>query len=382
VTACYLDHNATTPLDPEVRAEMESCFGEAFGNPSSLHSFGQQARRVVDRARSRVAHLIRAQPDEIVFTSGGTEADNLAILGAVAAASRQPAHLLTTAVEHQAVLNTCRHLEDLGRPVTYLPVDSRGVVEPARFLEALREGTVLASIMLANNDVGAIQPVAVVSELAKRRGVVLHTDAVQAVGKIPVDVNALGVDLLSFSAHKLHGPRGAGALFVRKGTRLSPVVFGGHQERGLRPGTENVAAIAAFGKACELAATRLAEDTARITALRDSFEAAVQERIPGAVVNGLGAPRLSNTSNIGFEGLDGEMLALNLDLLGVAVSTGAACSSGDREPSHVLLAMGRSSAQARSAVRFSFGRGNTTEEMAWAVERVCRAAESMRGARR
>jgi len=236
--------------------------------------------------------------------------------------------------------------------------------------------------MLANNDVGTLQPVAELSALTRGRGVLLHTDAVQAVGKIPVDVKALGVDLLSFSAHKIHGPRGAGALFVRKGTRLSPVLFGGHQERGLRPGTENVAAIAGFGKACELASARLEQDSARLTALRDSFEAAVRERVAGAVVNGLGAPRLANTSNIGFEGLDGEMLAMNLDLLGVAVSTGAACSSGDREPSHVLLAMGRPPALARSAVRFSLGRDNTSEEIALAVDRICRAVESLRAGRR
>ncbi|MBF0530059.1 MAG: cysteine desulfurase [Deltaproteobacteria bacterium] len=378
VTAIYLDHNATTPLDPEVRAEMAACFEGVFGNPSSIHGFGQEARRMVDQARGRVARLIGAQPEEIVFTSGGTEADNLAILGAVAAAKQERPRVVATSIEHQAVLNPCRYLKQRGHSVTFLAVDHNGLIDPQAALAALRSETVIVSIMLANNDTGVIEPLLAVSEATRERGILLHTDAVQAVGKIPVDVKDLGVNLLTISGHKLHGPKGIGALYVRKGTTLSPLIFGGHQERGLRPGTENVAAIVGLGKACELAKARLTEDAARLIALRASFEAAVCEQIPGTSINGHGAPRLPNTTNISFEGLDGELLAINLDLLGVAVSTGAACSSGDHEPSHVLQAMGRSFDQARAAIRFSFGRGNTTEDVTRAVELVGQAVEAMR----
>lgn len=382
VTAIYLDHNATTPLDPEVCAEMEACLGGAFGNPSSIHAAGQEARRIIDRARERAARLIGARPEEIVFTSGGTEASNLALFGAAAAAKPERPHILTTAIEHPAVLSPCRHLEETGRPVTYLPVDREGLIDPSGVSSAVRDETGVASIMLANNEIGAVQPLAAVSPVMRERGIVLHTDAVQAVGKLRVHVEELGVDLLSFSGHKFYGPKGAGALYIRDGTRVSPLFFGGHQERGLRPGTENVAAIAGFGRACELAAERLNEEAARVSALRSSFEAAVLERVPGAVVNGSGAPRLPNTSNISFDGLDGDPLAVNLDLLGVAVSTGAACSTLDHSPSHVLLAMGRSPEDARSSVRFSFGRGNTPKDAALAVDLLCRAVESMRGGRR
>ncbi len=378
----YLDHNATTPLDPEVRAELEACLDGIPGNPSSLHAAGQQARRVIDLARTRVARLIGAQPEEIIFTSGGTEANNLAILGAAAAAGPRR-RLVTTAIEHQSVLNPCLHLERSGCSVSRLPVDREGQVDPAAAGAAVREETALVSVMLANNDTGVIQPVAAIAAAVRERGEALvHSDAVQAAGKLPLMVAALGVDLLSFSGHKLHGPQGVGALYVRRGIRLAPLIFGGHQERGLRPGTENVAAIAGFGKACELAAERLEADAARLERLRNHFEAALLEQVPGAEVNGRGAPRLPNTSNLGFAGLDNEALAINLDLLGVAVSTGAACSSLDREPSHVLLAMGRSPAEARSSLRFSFGRSTTEAELARAVELVGRAVESLRGGHR
>ncbi|MBP2674701.1 MAG: cysteine desulfurase [Deltaproteobacteria bacterium] len=377
----YLDHNATTAPDPEVIEEMTACLRGTPGNPSSIHSFGQEARRTIEKARVRAARLIGAQPEEIVFTSGGTEADNIAVLGAAVAAKRDRPHVLATAIEHQAVLNPCRQLERSGGSATFLPVDRNGLLDPAEAVAAPRDDTVLASIMLANNDVGAVQPVAAISPAMRERGVVFHTDAVQAVGKIPVDVRALGVDLLSFSGHKIHGPQGTGALYVRKGVALSPRAFGGHQERGVRPGTENVAAIAGFGKSCELAAKRLEADAAYLAALRSEFEAAVLRRVPGAAVNGEGAPRLPNTANIAFEGLEGEILAFNLDLLGVAVSTVAACSSADREPSHVLIAMGRTPAQARSSVRFSFGRGNSREDMLRAVDLVVQAVESMGGLR-
>lgn len=379
MTAIYLDHNATTPIDPAVRAEMDACMDASDGNPSSIHGCGQAARRVLDVARARVARLIGAAPEELVFTSGGTEADNLAILGSASAAGRAGLSLCASGVEHQAVLNPCRHLGRSGRKVEYLAVDGDGVLDLDRAAEEIGEGTGLVSVMLANNDTGVIQPVAAAAELARARGALFHTDAVQAAGKVPIDVTALGADLLSISAHKLHGPKGVGALYVRRGVGLSPLLFGGHQERSLRPGTENVAAIAGFGKACALGAERLERDARAVRALRDAFEAAIVERIPNVTVYGREAPRLPNTSAIGFAGLDGEMLAINLDLLGLAVSTGAACTSGSADPSHVLLAMGRPPGEARSLVRFSFGRTNAAEEAAIAIDLVCHTVAALRG---
>ena len=361
---------------------MMPWLGDRLGNPSSIHSFGQEARRALDKARARVARLISAQPDEVVFTSGGTEANNLAILGAVAASAHTRPSIVTTAIEHQAVMNPCLHIERTGGFVAFLPVDRDGLLNAAEASTSLRDDTLLASIMLANNDIGTVQPVGALAEQARQRGILIHTDAVQAVGKIPVDVRALGVDLLSFSGHKLKGPQGIGALWVRKGTKLSARTFGGHQERGLRPGTENVAAIVGFGKACELATERLAVDLAHMQDLRSSFEATIVDRLPGATVNGRAAPRLPNTSNMSFDGLDGEALVINLDILGLAVSTGAACSSADNEPSHVLLAMGRTAVQARSSVRFSFGRENSHEDVERAVALVVRAVEGMRESHR
>ena len=377
----YLDHNATTPIAPDVRTEMVSCLDCAFGNPSSIHAFGQEARCIVDRARERVARLIAAQPEEIVFTGGGTEANNLAILGAVTGRESGRAHVITTAVEHQAVLNPCRHLEATDCQATYLAVDADGCVAPESALEAAREDTTLVSIMLANNEVGTLQPVQKGTELLKGRTTLVHTDAVQAVGKIPIDVNALGVDLLSLSGHKLYGPKGVGALYVRAGTELAPLTFGGHQEHGLRPGTENVPAIAGLGKACELAGERLADDAARLGSLRDSLEQHVLAQLDGVTINAADAERLPNTTSISFQGLTADMLAINLDLLGLAVSTGSACSVADQEPSHVLLAMGSSRTEALSAIRFSLGRGNTSEDIMAAVDRVCQAVGCMGGRR-
>jgi cysteine desulfurase len=379
MTTIYLDHNATTPIDPAVCDEMLSCMRSPAGNPSSIHSSGQAARRVIERARERAARLVGAKPGEIIFTGGGTEADNIAILGSVYATGRANPAIVTSAIEHQAVMNTCIHVKSSGGQVSILGVNHEGLVDPGSVRAYLDDDTALVSVMLANNDTGTVQPVAALAQLARARGIPVHTDAVQAVGKIPVDVKALGVDLLSFSGHKIYGPQGTGALYIRKGTKLNPITFGGHQERGLRPGTENVAAIAGFGKACELAAARLAEDAADIESLRSTFEAAVIARVPGAVVNGQGAARIPNTSNISFEGIDGEMLVVNLDLLGVAASTGAACSTADREPSHVLLAMGRTAEQARSSVRFSFGRGNTADDALRAAEQVAHAVRMLRG---
>lgn len=374
----YFDYNATTPLDPLVREAMSAFLDEGPGNPSSLHAYGQRVRLAIAKARGQVARLVGARPDEIVFTSGGTEADNMAVFGAARREGAACRRIVTTAFEHQAVLNPCRHLAGQGYAVEFLPADAEGRLELARFAEAVREPAVLAAVMLANNDTGAVQPVAEAAALARACGALFLADAVQAVGKIPVDVSALGVDLLSFSAHKLHGPAGVGALYVRKGCGLPPLLFGGHQEKGLRPGTENAVGIVGFGKACELAARRLDEDARRVAALRDRFEAALAERVPGVSVNARGAARLPNTSNLRFEGVAGDALVMNLDLLGLAVSGGSACSASDREPSHVLLAMGQTREQAREAVRFSIGCETTEEEIGEAVARVAHAVGEMR----
>ena len=374
----YADYNATTPLDPEVRTAMNEALDVSFGNPSSIHSAGQAARRLVDRARTQVAGLIGASPDEIVFTSGGTEADNLAVLGVAGAAER--GGMVTSAVEHKAVLDPCTYLRGKGRPLTFLPVDRDGRVDLAALEAAVKPDVALVSLMLANNDTGTIQPVAEAVQAAQACGALVHSDAVQAAGKVPIDVKKLGVSLLSFSSHKIHGPKGAGALFIRYGVRLASLVHGGRQERTLRPGTENVPAIVGFGKACELARTRLEADARRVAELRDHFEKQILARIRGTRING-GDSRLPNTSNIAFAGLDGEAITINLDMLGMAVSTGAACNSADKTPSHVLVAMGQSAAEARSSVRFSFGRDTADEEIDRAVNLVVQAVKLLREAR-
>lgn len=378
----YLDNNATTRLDEAVREAMLPWLGGMFGNASSIHGYGQQARCAVDVARERVAAMLNAQPGEIVFTGGGTEADNLAILGAVAAAGEPAPRVVTSAVEHPAVLGPCARAAEGGGSLVVLPVDGDGLLR-ADALDVLPgDHTVLVSVMLANNEVGTLQPVDALSRWTREHGVLLHTDAVQAVGRIPVDVEALGVDLLSLSGHKLHGPQGVGALYVRAGARLLPRSFGGHQEGGRRPGTENVAGIVGLGMACEIARRRMAEDAARIAALRDGFEAAILGRIPGATINGRGAPRLPNTSNVSFDGVEGETIVIGLDLLGLAASTGAACGSKDEDPSHVLTAMGRTRAQARSSVRFSFGRDNSPADVDCAVDWIARTVAQSRERRR
>ena len=328
----YADYNATTPLDPEVRAAMNEALDVTFGNPSSIHSVGQAERRLVDRARAQVAGLIGAAPDEIVFTSGGTEADNLAVLGVAEAATARG--IVISAVEHKAVLDPCKYLQSKGHTVTFLPVDRDVRVDLAALEAAVKTDVALVSLMLANNDTGTIQPVAEAVQTAKAAGALVHTDAVQAAGKLPIDVSKLGVSLLSFSSHKIHGPKGAGALFVRRGVRLAPLVYGGRQERTLRPGTENVPAIVGFGKACELARARLDADARRVAELRDHFEKQILARISGTRVNG-GNQRLPNTTNIAFPRLDGEAITINLDMLGMAVSTGAACPHGFRPAASV-----------------------------------------------
>jgi cysteine desulfurase len=360
----YLDHNATTPLDPAVADAMMPALREEFGNPSSIHHFGQRAKAAVDEARTEVAALVGGDPSEIVFTSGGTEADNLAIRGAaIALGATGRRHLIASAIEHEAVLVTLKALARDGYAVDLLPVDAAGLVSADSLRRAMRDDTALVSVMQANNEVGTVQPLAELARVAHERGALFHSDVVQAVGKIPVDVGALGVDLAALSAHKFSGPKGAGALWVRRGVRLVSHMTGGRQERSRRAGTENVPAIVGLGAAAKLARSRPATDGPRVAALRDRFEAAVLSAVRGSAVNGAGAPRLPNTANISFDGIEAESLLIALDLEGIAVSTGSACSSGTLEPSHVLMAMGLSSRRVQSSIRFSLGPGTTSVEM-------------------
>lgn len=374
----YLDHNATTPVDPAVLDAMLPYFSGDFGNASSIHAYGQRARAAVETAREQVAALLNARPQEIVFTSGGTESDNHAVFGVVGASSGTAAHVITTAVEHEAVLNSCQELEKQGVAVTYLPVSRDGLIAPDELRKAMRPETSLISVMHANNELGAIQPLAEIGRIAAGQDVYFHTDAVQSVGKIPVDVQALQVDLLSLSGHKLYAPKGAGALFIKSGTRLRPLFYGGHHQRGFRPGTENVAGIVGLGKAAEVARLGLTEDAVRVSGLRDILERGLLARVPGSRASAANAPRTPNTSNIVFPGIEGEALVIALDLKGLACSTGAACSSGAVEPSHVLTAIGLCAADARASIRFSLGRQTTAAEIDAALEMVPAAVAQLR----
>jgi cysteine desulfurase len=362
----YLDYNATTPVLPEVLDAMLPFLKDTYGNASSIHWFGQQARAAVEQARAQAAALINCRSNEIVFTSGGTEADNLAVFGAVRAAVPRGCgrkHIVTSSIEHHAVLNSCQALEKEGIEVTYLPVDAGGVVSVDGVRRALRPETVLVTVMYANNELGAVQPIAEIAALARERGVLMHTDAVQAAGKIPIDVKALGVDLLAISAHKMGGPKGVGALYARRSTLLRPIVYGGHHERDRRAGTENVAGIVGLGRAAELARQWLGLESRRLAALRDKLERGVLERIADTAVNGDPSRRVPNTTNLRFEYIEGEALVIALDLKGIACSTGAACSSGAIEPSHVLMALGLRPEQARASLRFSLGKLTTEAQV-------------------
>ena len=359
----YFDHNATTPVAPEVMETLVACLGQVYGNASSIHHFGQSAKQRLEAARRQVAALINARAPEIVFTSGGTEADNLAIFGVTRAAVKARKHVITSAIEHPAVLSTVRQLGEEGVEVTCLRVGASGIVAEEDVRRALRPETVLVSIMHVNNELGTLQPVARIAQIAHEAGAALHVDGVQALGKTPVDVEELGVDLYSMSGHKLYAPKGVGALYVRKGTRMTPIAYGGHHERDRRPGTENVPGIAAFGAAAELAGRKMDEDAERLEMLRDRLESAVLDRIAGTGVNGSRRNRVANTSNLYFDGIDGEAMTIALDLRGFAVSTGAACSSGALTPSHVLKAIGLSDDRARASMRFSLGRSNTPEQV-------------------
>jgi cysteine desulfurase len=363
----YLDNNASTPVLPEVLEAMRPYFGETFGNASSIHHHGQETRAAVERARESVAELLGCRPAEVVFTGGGTEADNLAIFGLVGAGD----HVITSTVEHHAVLNSCKHLAEKGIEVTFLPVDGRGLVDPDDLRRALRPNTKLVTIMFANNETGVIQPVEEIGKICTEAEVYFHTDAVQAAAKVPIRVKEIGCDLLSISGHKIHAPQGVGALYVRKGTTLEPMLYGGSHERSRRAGTENVPGIVGLGKAAELAIAGFKNgEAARMASLRDRLEISILQNVESAGVNGEGAPRVPNTSNIYFDYIEGEALIIALDLKGLAVSTGAACSSGAIEPSHVLTAMSLRPDRARASIRFSLGKQNTAEDVEFAIDLV------------
>jgi cysteine desulfurase len=363
----YLDNNATTPVLPEVFEAMRPYFDERFGNASSIHHHGQETRAVVESARESVADLLGCRASEIVFTSGGTESDNLAIAGLVGSGD----HVITSSVEHHAVLHACKHIEEIGGEVSFLPVDSRGVVDPDDVRRALRTNTKLISIMMANNETGVLQPVEEIGKIAAEAGVCFHTDAVQAAGKVSIDMKRTGCHALSISGHKMHAPQGVGALYVRKGTHIHPLFHGGRHERSRRAGTENVPGIVALGKAAQLAKADLKRgDDKKIAAMRDRLEQGIVAQIDEARVNGDGAHRVPNTTNIRFDHVEGESLVIALDLKGLAVSTGAACSSGAIEPSHVLIAMGLNKDQARSSIRFSLGKQTTEDDIDFALALV------------
>ncbi len=374
----YLDFNATTPVEPEVLDAMLPYFSAEFANAASIHTPGQRARAAVETAREQVAALIGARPQEIVFTSGGTESDNHAIFGIVEAASGREKHVVTSAIEHEAVLNACQELEKHGTRVTYLATDPDGQIDLAELRRAVRPETVLITIMHANNELGTVQPLEEVGRIAKEADVYFHTDAVQSAGKIPMDVNTLQVDLLSISGHKLYAPKGIGALYVRGGTRLRQLLYGGHHQRGFRPGTENVAGIVGLGKAAEIARNSLAEDAQCLSALRDKLQQGLLQRVPQSRVNGGAAPRTPNTTNLVFPGVEGEALLIAVDLKGLACSTGAACSSGAVEPSHVLTAIGLPPEESRASLRFSLGRHTTEADVDFALRVVPAAVAQLR----
>ncbi|MBI2222083.1 MAG: cysteine desulfurase [Acidobacteria bacterium] len=378
----YFDHNATTPVHPEVAETMSRVLRDEFGNPSSVHRYGQRAKAILDDARSAVAALIGGDPSEIVFTSGGTEADNFALRGV--AESLEPTgrrHLIASAIEHEAVLNTLKALARRGWKTTLLPVDARGIVSPEALRAALMatpDPVALVAVMHANNEVGTVQPIAELAGLAHERGALFHTDAVQSAGKVPVNVADLGVDLLAVSAHKFNGPKGAGALWIRRGTRMTAHLTGGRHERNRRAGTENVAGIAGLGAAALLAREKMAAGARELAALRDRLEAGVLGRVPGTAVNGDIASRVPNTTNISFDGIEAESLLIALDLEGFAVSTGSACSSGALEPSHVLRAMGLPAHRTQNSIRFSLGLGNTEAEVDQLLAALPPIAEKLR----
>jgi cysteine desulfurase len=375
----YFDHNATTPVDPAVVEAISRVLADEFGNASSVHHFGQRAKALLDEARSAVAALVGAEASEIVFTSGGTESDNFALRGvadAVEPTGRR--HLIASSIEHEAVLNTLKALARRGWRTTLLPVDASGIVQADALADALADDTAIVSVMHANNEIGTVQPIAALAQLAHARGALFHTDAVQSVGKVPVDVGALGVDLLSLSAHKFNGPKGAGALWIKRGARVTAILTGGKHERNRRAGTENVPAIAGLGVAARLAAGKLTAEAGRLAALRNRLEDAILSAVPGTTINGAREPRVPNTTNISFDAVEAESLLIALDLEGVAVSTGSACSSGTLEPSHVLRAMGLPSPRTQNSIRLSLGAGNTEAEVDFLVSKLPPIVDKLR----
>jgi len=379
VQRIYLDHNATTPLLPEVIDRMTGTLREEFGNPSSVHHFGQQAKAAIDEARTEVATLLSADPSEVLFTSGGTESDNIAIRGAAEALEATGRrHLIASSIEHEAVLNTLKALAKRGWRTTLLPVDQTGIVAPDALRAALADDTALVSVMHANNEIGTIQPIAELARIAHDRGALFHTDAVQSAAKLPVSVRSLGVDMLSISAHKFYGPKGVGALWIRRGLRVLPLLTGGRQERSRRTGTENVAGIVGMGVAARIARGKMADEGTRLSALRDRLEAEILAAVPGTAVNGAREPRVPNTTNVSFDRVEAESLLIALDLEGIAVSTGSACSSGTLEPSHVLKAMGFNAHRAQNSIRFSLGASSTDAEIDRVIAVLPRMVEKLR----
>ncbi|QUH22524.1 cysteine desulfurase NifS [Methanobacterium alkalithermotolerans] len=374
----YLDHSATSPVNPEVLKAMEPFFSQEFGNASTFYSLGRTARQAMEAARENVASLIGASPQEIIFTSGGTESDNMAIKGTAYKWKNKGKHIITSAIEHPAVEETCRYLEKQGFEVTYLPVYEEGIVRIEDVLAAIREDTILITIMHANNEIGTIQPIAEIGEIARKKGIIFHSDAVQTVGKIPVDVKKLNVDLLSISAHKLYGPKGIGALYVKKGVFLEPLIHGGGHERALRPGTENVPGIVGLGKACEIALKNLKKDQEYVTRLRNQLIAGILENLEESYLNGDPDKRLPNNAHLRFNGIEGESLVLHLDAKGIAASTGSACSSKKLEPSHVLMALGLEKVEAHGSLRLSLGTENTPEDIEYTIKSIKEAVTTLR----
>ncbi len=364
----YMDHNATTPVHPEVLAAMMPFFKEQFGNASSIHWAGREVKKYLDEAREKVAALIHASPDEVIFTGCGTESDNMALKGVALAFQEKGRHIITTPVEHHAVLHTCQFLERLGFEVTYLPVDREGLIDLQDLRRAIRKDTILISVMFANNETGTLFPVQEIGEIAREKGVIFHADSVPAVGKVPIDLKNLPLDILSFSGHKIYAPKGIGGQYIRTGTKLMSLIHGGAQERNRRAGTENIPYIIGMGKACEIARRDFETRNAHIFRLRNRLEEEIFRRIPHVQLNGHPAKRLPNTLNVSFLYIEGESLLLNLDLEGIAVASGSACTSGSAEPSHVLLAMGVPPEVAQSAIRFSLGYSNTEEDVDYVAQ--------------
>lgn len=375
----YLDHSATTPVDRDVAELMITYYTEKYGNPSSVHSFGREAKQALEQARRQVAELIGANPQEVTFTSGGTEADNLAILGTAEALRDKGKHIITSCIEHHAVLETCEYLGKHGFDITVIPVDEEGILSVEDVRKALRPDTILISVMHANNEVGSIQPITEIGKLAREHGILFHVDAVQSLGKIPINTEAMNIDLMTVSSHKIYGPKGVGALYIRKGVRVVPLVHGGGQEKKRRSGTENTPGIIGFGKACELAGQRMMDDAEHQKRLRDKLMNGILEHIKYVKVNGpIGEKRLPNNVNVSIQYVEGESLLLSLDMLGIAASSGSACTSGSLDPSHVLLAMGLIHEIAHGSLRFTLGRQNTEEEIDYVLEQLPKIVERLR----